>query len=131
MKEKSKGKHESTRTLKACDVPMPLWKWDGIVLVGGQSADFTAWAKRSLAVDIETRDHAAGHAHVEMGKPWLIWLEALANVPTLAHEALHVTAGVLEARGLKHHESSEEAYTYTMEHIMRTVLDAKKWRVCR
>lgn len=120
-----------TPKLKACDVFMPLWKWDGIVIVGGQSCDFAAWAKRSLDANITTADHATGHGYVEMGKPWLIWLESIENIPSLAHEALHVTAGVLEARGIWHHESSEEAYTYTMEHIIRTALSTKRWRACR
>lgn len=113
------------------DVTLELWKWQGIVIVGGTSTDFTRWAKKAIAVDIESCSNAAGHAYVEMGKPWLIWAASVKDVPTLAHEALHVASGVLEARGLKHTDASEEAYTYTMEYILRAVLDRRaKWRTC-
>lgn len=117
--------------MKTIDVMLDPWKWQGCVLVGGRSSDFSEWAKRCVGCEIETADHAAGHAYVEIGKPWLLWVESLKNIPALAHEALHVTSGILEARGLKHTEASEEAYTYTMEHIIRASLDAKKWREVR
>ncbi len=118
--------------MKSVDVRLDLWKWSGCVFNGGTSAQFTAIAKRDWDQIIESQEHAAGHAHLEAGKPWLIWLESLNNCPTLAHEALHITAGLLEARGLKFTEASEEAYTYTMESIMRQVLDPKaKWQKVR
>lgn len=109
--------------MKSLDISLDIWKWQGCVLQGGTSAEFTAWAKREFDMCIESGEHAAGHAHVEMSKPWLVWVESLDNAPTLAHEALHVAGGVLEARGLKYSEASEEAYTYTMEFIMRRALD--------
>lgn len=118
--------------MKVLNVPLDIWKWGGCVLQGGTSAAFAKWAKSECDIDIETGDHAAGHAHVSMSKPWLIWVESLSNTPTLAHEALHVVGGVLEARGLKYAEASEEAYTYTMEFIMRCALDPKaKWQRVR
>lgn len=104
------------------------WKWEGAVCVGGTSADFVRFAKKWIDVDVISGEHAAGHAYVGYGKPWLLWVESLKNVPALAHEALHVTAGILEARGLKHSADSEEAYTYTMEEIIRNTLTAKKWK---
>lgn len=117
--------------MKSIDVNLDIWKWQGCVLVGGTSADFAAWAKKYLGADITTNAGAAGHAYVEYGKPWLIWVESLKNIPTLAHEALHATAGILEGRGLKYDGASEEAYTYTMEHIIRQTLAAKRWRQVR
>jgi hypothetical protein len=104
------------------------WKWEGTVLVGGTSREFAAFAKKQIDADITTGDGAAGHAYVEYGKPWLLWVESLTDVAALAHEALHVAAGVLECRGLKHTDASEEAYTYTMEHIMRTALACRQWK---
>lgn len=106
------------------------WKWDGMVLIGGSPDDFKTFAKREIGADVETGSNSAGHAYVEYGKPWLLWVDSAKNVPALAHEALHVTAGVLLGRGLKHCANSEEAYTYTMEDILRQALDKRtKWRI--
>lgn len=106
-------------------VSLDIWKWDGIVLVGGASADFVAYAKSEHEVDAASAPGAMGHAYVEAGKPWLLWVESLTDPASLAHEALHITSGILEQRGLTHDGASEEAYTYTMEYIIRTVLTAK------
>lgn len=114
--------------MKVIDETLDVWKWQGCVFVGGTSEDFKAWAKKHLDADITTGSNAAGHAYVEYGKPWLVWVDTLKNVPALAHEALHVAAGILEGRGLEYSKASEEAYTYTMEYIIRQALDAKKWR---
>ncbi len=111
-------------------ITLTLWKWEGVILAGGTPADFAKWAKRYIDADISPQGGAMGHAYVEMDKPWLLWLGDIKDVATLAHEALHITSGVLEARGLKHTDASEEAYTYTMEAIVRAVATAKqsKWR---
>lgn len=114
--------------MKMMDITLNPWKWKGVVLVGGTSTEFAAFAKKFINVEISTGSNAAAHAHVSYGKPWLLWVEKLSDIPALAHEALHVTAGVLEARGLTFSESSEEAYTYTMEDIIRQVLVNKRWR---
>jgi hypothetical protein len=114
--------------MKQITVTLDVWKWQGSVLVGGTSEDFKVWAKKYIDAEITTGTNAAGHAYVEYGKPWLIWVESLKDIPALAHEALHVTAGILEARGLTFGAPSEEAYTYTMEFIIRQALTAKKWR---
>lgn len=117
--------------MKLLLVNLMPWKWQGVVLRGGTSLEFQAWAKKELDVNVETGSNAAGHAHLSYGKPWLIWVLTLKDVPALAHEALHITAGLLEARGLKFSEASEESYTYTMEDILRQVLTAKKWQKVR
>lgn len=114
--------------MKVTDITLDIWKWEGCVCVGGRSTDFKAWAKKFIGADVTTGSNAAGHAYVEYGKPWLLWVESLKNVASLAHEALHVTAGILEGRGLTYGAPSEEAYTYTMEFIIRRALAAKKWR---
>lgn len=113
--------------MKVAYLMLMPWKWAGAVLVGGKSSEFAAFAKKYCDADIQAGANAAGHAHVEYGKPFLIWVHSLRDIPALAHEAFHVTAGVLESRGLKHSAESEEAYTYTMEDILRQTLTAKKW----
>lgn len=114
--------------MKAVNVTLMPWKWDGTVLTGGTADAFKAWAKKALDADVDTGSNSAGHAYVEYGKPWVIWIDSIANVPALAHEALHVAAGVLEGRGLSFSKGSEEAYTYTMEDILRQVLTSKRWK---
>lgn len=104
------------------------WKWEGAVIVGGSPDDFKRYAKKYIDADVENGPNAAGHTYVEYGKPWLIWVASLRDIPCLAHEALHVACGVLEGRGLAHAKASEEAYTYTMEDILRQTLNAKKWK---
>lgn len=117
--------------MKYLDITFVTWKWQGRVLVGGTFEDFKRYAKRWIDADVLGGENSCGHAYVAYGQPWLLWVESLKNVPALAHEALHVTTGVLEGRGLKHTAESEEAYTYTMEQILREVLTAKRWRQAR
>lgn len=103
------------------------WKWEGAVLVGGTYDQFKRFVKRYIGEDVNVGSHSAGHAYVAYGQPWMLWIESRKNVGALAHEALHVTSGVLEARGMSLRNESEEAYTYTMEFIIRAVLTNKKW----
>lgn len=113
-------------------VSIGIWKWEGFILVGGTPADFSRFTEQHAETKPDVDENAIGHAFVQYGKPWVLWMQAL-DWPTLAHEALHVTSGILEARGLRHTEASEEAYTYTMEAIMRAVETAPKraWKRAR
>lgn len=114
--------------MKFIVVELSLWKWQGVLAVGGTSADFAAFAKTQDIDDIDANpSEEAGRAYVRLGKPFLMWVESLDNVPALAHEALHVASGILEARGLKHVAESEEAYTYTMEALLRMATTVKEW----
>lgn len=103
------------------------WKWQGAVVRGGTPADFARWVKTYLGADINVHENNEARAYVQIGHPWVIWVRSTENIPALAHEALHVAAGVLESRGLKFSNDSEEAYAYTVEDIMRRTLKAK-WR---
>lgn len=114
--------------MKTKVIRLSLWKWDGVLVAGGTAEDFAAFAKRDIKAVVDVGTHSAGHAYVEYGRPFALWVESLDNVPALAHEALHITSGVLEARGLKHTPESEEAYTYTMEAIIREALRRQGWR---
>lgn len=117
--------------MKQKHLNLSLWKWEGVVLVGGKPSDFKAYCEREIHASPEVAEHSAGHAYVEYGKPWVVWVESLDNVPTLAHEVFHVTTGVLEARGLSLSSASEEAYTYTLEAILRATLEKGGWRAVR
>ncbi len=117
---------KKTPSLKYTAIALMPWKWEGVVAQGGSEDDFVRLAKQ-LGVEIYPTG-AQGKACVEDGKPWLLWVQSPGDTATLAHEALHVTSGVLEQRGLRHTNESEEAYTYTMEDLMRQVFATKRWR---
>lgn len=52
----------------------------------------------------------------------VIWLKPSADVPTMAHEALHATWYLLKDKGLRLSEDSEEAYTYMLEWLLREIM---------
>jgi hypothetical protein len=114
--------------MKEKHITLAIWKWEGKVLAGGSAEQFAAFIKREIGAEIEVGSNSAGHAYVAYGQPWYLWVDSLDNVPTLAHEVFHVTTGVLEARGMKYSSAGEEAYTYTLEYIMREALNKKGWR---
>lgn len=118
---------EKKAPLRFIVVALSMWKWEGVIAVGGTIAEFVAFAKQHGATKIEETASTTGRAYVELGVPWFLWVKSLDDVPALAHEALHVTSGILECRGLKHTADSEEAYTYTMEGIIRAALTATEW----
>lgn len=105
-------------------IEVPIWGWAGRIIVGGTCVDYTKWANRHLKADAVDAGAGVwlGHAWLELGLPWAIWCGSLADTATLAHEALHITSGILGWRGLKLTDDSEEAYTYTMTHIIREAL---------
>lgn len=116
--------------MKRLMVPLEVWQWDGTVLTGGTAAEFNELLASLAYVAKEEDDgsigkHTAGACYVDEGKPWLIWVEDPKDLETLVHEALHVVFRVLGSRGLTHSESSEEAYTYTLDAITRRVKGAK------
>lgn len=115
-------------SLRAKIVTLAIWKWQGMVLAGGTEEGFVAFARQLVGQDIEKSDTgAAGRAYARPSGPWLLWVESLADFPALAHEALHIAAGILEMRGIKHSAESEEAYTYTMEFVLREALNEDGW----
>ena len=113
--------------MKYIEIMLMPWKWGGRIVVGGTRAEIQAYAKKWLGIELSCPTRVLGHAYIESGNPWLLWLKTLQDIPSLAHEAFHVTSGVLEDRGLKFSEASEEAYTYTMEDLLRQVLNSKRW----
>lgn len=119
--------------MRFLDVDLSLWKWSGRVITGGTAQEFKDYAKQFCGAEPNVSVGCVGHAYVETGRPWLLWVERLDDLATLAHEVFHVTCGVLEGRGLRFSADSEEAFTYTLEAIMRTVLSAKRrqWATVR
>jgi hypothetical protein len=117
--------------MKAKTIELVPWKWQGVLVAGGTIAQFAALVKRDAGADIDASPYSAGHAYVEYGKPWYLWVESIDDVPSLAHEAFHVTSGVLEGRGLKLSHESEEAYTYTLSHILTHAVNRKGWERVR
>jgi hypothetical protein len=117
--------------LRVAAVPMPLWKWDWAVYQGTPNARLTADLKR-LGIDSPPEEWAMGHTWVYAGMPVVIWVDRASNIPCLAHEVMHGVAGMLEARGLKPCHESEEAYTYTVEYVLRYLLSTPRvWQAVR
>lgn len=111
-------------------VTLGVWKWQGMVLRGGAETEFVAYVKELTGQVIEVTN-AAGRAYLRLGIPWFLWVADAQDVPCLAHEALHITGGLLDIRGLKYSADSEEAWTYTMEHIIACALESKGWETVR
>ena len=114
--------------IRCKNIDLEVWKWHGTAFVGGSLAQFASIVKQDVGGDVNVEDYHTGYTYLAPGVSWFLWVDSLDNVPTLAHEAFHVASGILEARGLALSRDSEEAYTYTLEHIMRQVLDKHGWR---
>jgi len=114
--------------MKAKTVTLDPWKWQGVLVTGCSGEQFAALVKRDIGASVGLGVHSQGHAYVEYGKPWYLWVDSIDDVPGLAHEAFHITSGVLEGRGLSMSRESEEAYTYTMEALLRAALDKRGWQ---
>lgn len=117
--------------MKRKPVHLDIWRWDGYVLLGETSASFAAWVLQTMGKVITPGEHARGSAFLHPDYPWALWVKDLTAVTVLAHEALHITAAVLEARGVAFKESGEEAYTYTLQYIMDATLAKGGWSRAR
>jgi len=106
------------------------WKWEVSVIVGGTPAAALEFVHGTLKLyDADFAEWALGWSFVQAGKPAVLWVHDASDIPTLVHEAIHVTSGILQARGLKHTPESEEAYTYTVESLLRAILECQEWDV--
>ena len=43
-------------------------------------------------------------------------------IPIITHEALHATIRILEVKGIRMSEDSEEAYTYLQQYLVKEIL---------
>lgn len=116
--------------MKVKVINLAIWKWDGTVVVCEDRRDYERFALAE-GVTLDQYDHSNGHAYVEDAKPWLLWIPKIEMVPELVHEAVHIACGVLDARGMTHRRESEEAYCYTIEHIVRNTLNPDGWSSVR
>lgn len=110
--------------MKALPVYVAVWKWGGWVLVG-PSKDYPGFMKQQLDTVDELKPNIGGHTTIDEDKPWVLWVPDLCDHAVLAHEAFHVAYAVLDTRGVKLSVDSEEAFAYTIEHVVRTVMEAK------
>ena len=117
--------------MKAKTIELVPWKWQGVLVAGGTIEQFSALVKRDTGAEIDASPYSAGRAYVAYGMPWYLWVESIDDVASLAHEAFHIVSGVLQARGLKLSRKSEEAYTYTLSHIMTHAVNRKGWERVR
>lgn len=118
--------------MKVKMVRLELWKWHGALLCGGTERQMDVFVKKHVGDGFATTGDgcvAMARAIVQADKPFVLWVDDIRDVASVAHEALHIASGVLEARGVRHVPQSEEAYTYTMEYLIRQALDPEGWEV--
>lgn len=109
---------------------MDLWGWDGAIVVGGTFHKLTIFLREYIqeAPLVIGQPPPIGYCHLVPAKPWVMWVESLKDPTIVAHEALHITCGVLDSRGVRLVMESEEAFTYTMQHVMRMAYEKKGWK---
>lgn len=66
-------------------------------------------------------------ASLAEGKPVMVWVHDIRDVATLVHELIHAVWGMMRYRGVTYNHEGEEAYTYTLESLLRKILAQKKW----
>lgn len=103
------------------------WKWEVGIFHGGTGREFAALVKRLADADVGEISGAQGYCFIEDGKPVMVWVHSLADVPTLVHELIHATFGLMRLRGMTYSADGEEAYTYTLEALLRHILNQRKW----
>ena len=117
----------SPRLKYAVFSPSP-WKWEMCVFHGGTKDQFAASVKKHIDADIgDTISGAMGYCYVEMDKPVMVWVHDIGDIPTLVHELIHAVFGMLNGRGLTHSKDSEEAFTYSLEAVLKAIMANKKW----
>lgn len=88
------------------------------------------WIKKKFKATDEVSRGANGRCfcleHTDGTQVHIIWMEKwnsdIRDFGLLAHEVLHLTIGVLDDLGFRLHESSEEAYTYYLQHLISQCL---------
>jgi hypothetical protein len=111
------------------DVQIPLWKGQLFVMVGGTVEELElaleGWGYDMPVDGVVGKFWFGGHA-----KPFMVWVRDF-DIPVLVHELEHAVFMLLDTRGLKHCDDSEEAYTYTVEALLRQVLKSDDWALVR
>jgi hypothetical protein len=109
----------------------PPYKNDVLAVVGAVPA---RWLREQLTAldvhggaDLIAVDHCEARLWFANNAPVFMWLRSLDSVPVIAHETLHVAAGVLRNRGVTLSAESEEAFTYLQEYICAQLCDADGW----
>jgi hypothetical protein len=118
------------RRLRIGTFRLQPWRMELILLHGAGHAQLAAYVREHHAiVDYVPEATAVGHAFVYDGRPAIVWVQSIRDVPVLVHELMHVVFAVLANRGLKPVDDAEEAYTYTLECLLRQVLEHSEWEL--
>lgn len=105
------------------------WRKDLVVLHGGSQQQLADIIRADLSALYVPNEHTRGHVFLYEGKPYVLWVAHLEDVLSVVHEAQHVTFAVLRSRGIRPGAATEEAFAYTLEHIVGLVLDHRDWTV--
>lgn len=115
-----------TKKAKVANFTIPLWRWDVLIIAGDKDKSNKFLNKIDPNLFIGEFDQGSCFTRPDSGV--IVWVDSLKNVPTLVHEILHAVFAVLSFRGLEHSKKSEEAYTYTVSHLLGEILAHKKWK---
>lgn len=110
--------------MKYKKISLDLWRWQGAAYSGGTEEKFLRGLPFSHNLEPQG---AVGMGIVNPGYPWALWVKDIYDPSTIAHEAFHIVAKVLDFKGLSLCEHSEESYAYTLDYIMDQVCDPKGW----
>lgn len=113
--------------LRRASFMLEPWRAEVVVLHGGTEGALQAYMRATYDITYTPDDNTAGHAFMFNGKPAIVWVYALDDVPILMHELSHVVFAVLRSRGMRTGAATEEAFTYTLECLVRLVLEQDAW----
>lgn len=114
-------------------VDLPPWDHTGFVLTGGTVEEARQFAVAATGIEFTKVEDAAGCTFQQPRKPFVIWVRSISDIPTLAHEALHVVSTLLLDRGVRHSAETEESYCYTLGYLLKMIRNAprREWRSWR
>ena len=127
--EREEGCFVSKRKAKV--IHEPIYGADIYFLLGGTAGELRQYFVARHGSSPDFPDCTAGlvHATIEEKKQnyvFYLWLETfshdIADWGNLAHECLHLTFAILDKIGMEVHESSEEAYAYLHEYLVKESL---------
>lgn len=109
---------------KKIKIPIYAVDRDILIVYGGNSDEADREVSRRTKYPVQRdEDHLVSgctYRH-QNGWPMAIYVHSLKDHPTIAHEALHATYSICNFVGIPLSDSSEEAYTYLLEYIIREI----------
>ncbi len=104
-------------TIKAYNLHIPIWNYRYNLIIEKDEKK----VNKFLGEDFFNSD--TNGAFIKNQEYNIIWLRDLKNIPTIAHEVLHMVFDVANSKGLEYSLGSEESYTYLIAFIIDQILN--------